>query len=272
MRKKALVGLIVLSFLMALTGLTGCGKNAYFGVRNKAIGVPEDFEQTEGTIEKAERSPGAQYAPEKIAKARELGKKAVDTYWGCRTAEAMAMLAEARRLAGEAELAKAPPKPAPIVAKPAPPKLAPAPAKPAPPKPAPAPAKVAPPPPKAKPVAVAPKEKRIIIFQKPGFGFDSTELTPEARAILDEQVAVLETDQKLKLVITGHTDSIGPEEYNQGLSERRANAVQEYLVSKGVSPGRLKTVGYGETRPIATNATREGQAQNRRIELIPVWK
>jgi outer membrane protein OmpA-like peptidoglycan-associated protein len=260
MGKKALVGLIVLSFLMALTGLTGCAKNAHFGVRNKAIGVPKDFEQTEGTIEKAERSPGAQYAPEKIAKARELGKKAVDTYWGCRTAEAMAMLAEARRLAGEAELAKAPPKPAPIVAKPAPPK------------PAPAPVKVAPAPPKPKPVAAPPRPKRIIIFQKPGFGFDSVELTPEARAVLEEQVVGLEKDPKLRLVITGHTDSIGAEEYNQGLSERRAEAAKEYFVSRGVAPGRLKALGYGETRPIATNATREGRAQNRRVELIPVWK
>jgi len=263
MRKKALAGLIVLSFLMALTGLTGCAQNAYFGVRNKAIGVPEDFGQTEAAIEKAERSPGAQYAPDKIARARELGKKGVETYWGCRTAEGMAMLAEARRLSGEAELAKAPPKPepAPVVA---------APVKPAPPKPV--TAKVAPAPPKPKPVAAPPRPKRIIIFQKPGFGFDSVELTPEARAILEEQVVGLEKDPKLRLVITGHTDSIGAEEYNQGLSERRAGAAKEYLVSKGVAPGRLKALGYGETRPIATNATREGRAQNRRVELIPVWK
>lgn len=253
MRKKAIAGLVVLSFLMVLSGLTGCAKNAYFGVQNKAIGVPEDFGQTEAAIEKAERSPGAQYAPEKIARARELGKKGVETYWGCRTAEGMAMLAEARRLSGEAELAKAPPKPAPVIAKPAP-------------------ARVAPAPPKPKPVAAPPRPKRIIIFQKPGFDFDSVELTPVARAVLDEQVVGLEKDPKLRLVITGHTDSIGAEEYNQGLSERRAEAAKEYLVSKGVASGRLKALGYGETRPIATNATREGRAQNRRVELIPVWK
>ena len=267
MRKKAIAGLVVLSFLMVLSGLTGCAKNAYFGVQNKAIGVPEDFGQTEAAIEKAERSPGAQYAPEKIARARELGKKGVETYWGCRTAEGMAMLAEARRLSGEAELAKAPPKPAPVAAKPAPPKPAPAPAK-----VAPAPPKVASAPPKPKPVAAPPRPKRIIVFQKPGFGFDSVELTPEARAVLDEQVVGLEKDSKLRLVITGHTDSIGAEEYNHGLSERRAEAAKEYLVTKGVAPGRLKALGYGETRPIATNATREGRAQNRRVELIPVWK
>ena len=267
MRKKAIAGLVVLSFLMVLSGLTGCAKNAYFGVQNKAIGVPEDFGQTEAAIEKAERSPGARYAPDKIARARELGKEGVETYWGCRTAEGMAMLAEARRLSGEAALAKAPPKPAPVAAKPAPPKPAPAPAK-----VAPAPPKVASAPPKPKPVAAPPRPKRIIVFQKPGFGFDSVELTPEARAVLNEQVVGLEKDSKLRLVITGHTDSIGAEEYNQGLSERRAGAAKEYLVSKGVAPGRLKALGYGETRPIATNATREGRARNRRVELIPVWK
>ena len=152
-----------------------------------------------------------------------------------------------------------------MVAKPAPPKPAPA-------KVAPAQPKVVSAPPKPKPVAAPPRPKRIIVFQKPGFGFDSVELTPEARAVLDEQVVGLEKDSKLKLVITGHTDSIGAEEYNQGLSERRAEAAKEYLVSKGVASGRLKALGYGETRPIATNATREGRAQNRRVELIPVWK
>jgi hypothetical protein len=88
MRTKALAGLIVLSFLLVLSVPTGYAKNAYFGVRNKAIGVPAEFGETEAAIEKAERSPGAQYAPEKITKARELGKKAVETYWSCRTEEA----------------------------------------------------------------------------------------------------------------------------------------------------------------------------------------
>lgn len=263
MRSKVFGGLIVLSLLVALPGLTGCGKNAYFGVRNKALEAPKEFAETEAAIDKAEKSPGAQYAPDKIVQARELGKKAVQTYWGCRTKEAMAMLAEARGLAQQAAMAKAPPKPAPApMAAVAPPK----------PKPAPAPAKVAPPPPQPKPVAVAPPPKRIIIYQKPTFGFDSAALSPEAQAVLDEQAVIMEKDSKVQLVITGYTDSTGPEEYNQGLSERRADAAKEYLVSKGVAADRLKAIGYGETRPIAPNDTTEGRAQNRRIELIPVWK
>ena len=261
MRSKVFMGLIVLSLLVVLTSLTGCGKNAYFGVRNKALEAPKEFAETEAAIDKAEKSPGAQYAPDKIAKARDLGKKGVETYWACRTKEAMAMLAEARGLAQQAALAKAPPKPAPAPMAAA-----------APPKPKPAPAKVAPAPPQPKPVAVAPPPKRIIIYQKPTFGFDSAELSPEAQTVLDEQAVVMEKDPKLQLIITGYTDSIGPEEYNQGLSERRANAAKEYLVSKGVAADRLKAMGYGETRPIASNDTKEGRAQNRRIELIPIWK
>ena len=263
MRKKALAGLIILSFLLVLSGLIGCAKNAYFGVRNKAIGVPGEFGETEAAIEKAERSPGAQYAPEKIAKAQELGKKAVETYWGCRTKEAMAMLAEARGLARQAEMAKAPPKPAPAPVAAAPPKPKPAPA---PAKPAPAPAKVAPAP-APKPVAVPPKPKRIIVLQGANFGFDSAELSPEARATLDEQAAILEKESDIKVEIAGHTDSTGLEAYNQGLSERRAKAVEEYLVSKGISADRLEGMGYGQSRPIAPNDTKEGRTKNRRVEL-----
>ena len=69
------------------------------------------------------------------------------------------------------------------------------------------------------------------------------------------------------MVIEGHTDSTGPDGYNQGLSERRAEAVQGYLVDHGVSPSNLSTVGYGEAQPVADNSTREGRALNRRVEL-----
>jgi outer membrane protein OmpA-like peptidoglycan-associated protein len=256
MRKKELTGLVILCFLLALTGLTGCAKDTYFGVRNKAIGAPDEFAATEAAIEKAERSPGAQYAPEKIAKARELGKKGVKTYWGCRTKEAKAMLAEARGLAREAELAQAPPKPTPAP-------VAVAPAKP---KPKPAPAKVVPPP-APKPVAVPPRPARVIVLQGANFGFDSAKLTAETRGILDEQAAVLEKEPGVRVEIAGHTDSIGPEEYNRELSERRAKAVEDYLISKGISTQRLEPVGYGKSRPIASNDTKEGRAQNRRVEF-----
>jgi len=69
------------------------------------------------------------------------------------------------------------------------------------------------------------------------------------------------------VLVEGHTCSIGPADYNQGLSERRAAAVAEYLVSQGIRPDAIRQVGFGETRPAADNATRAGREQNRRVEL-----
>jgi outer membrane protein OmpA-like peptidoglycan-associated protein len=260
MGKKSIAWLIVLSFFVVLSGLTGCAKNAYFGVKNKAVGVPDDFAQTEAAIERAEKSPGAQYAPEKIAKARELAEKGVGTSWGCRTKEAKALLADARNLAKEAELAKAPPKPAPKpVAKPAPPP---------PPKPVAKPAKVPPAPPAVpKAVAVAPVTKKVIILIGVNFTFDSAELTPQTKALLDEHVVLLKKESFSKVQVAGHTDSTGPEDYNEGLSERRAKAVMEYLASKGIPQEKLEAVGYGESRPIDSNDTKEGREKNRRVTL-----
>jgi len=71
----------------------------------------------------------------------------------------------------------------------------------------------------------------------------------------------------MKIELAGHTDSIGSEQYNQGLSERRAKSAYNYFVSKGIAADRMTTVGYGELRPVASNATDEGRAKNRRVEI-----
>jgi outer membrane protein OmpA-like peptidoglycan-associated protein len=71
----------------------------------------------------------------------------------------------------------------------------------------------------------------------------------------------------MKVTLEGHTDSVGPESYNLGLSERRAKAVMNYLVRKGTDTSRLKSVGFGETRPIEDNKTESGRASNRRVDL-----
>jgi OmpA-OmpF porin, OOP family len=67
--------------------------------------------------------------------------------------------------------------------------------------------------------------------------------------------------------ITGHTDSLGAEDYNQQLSMRRANAVKNYLIERGVNPNIMSTSGMGESSPVASNATREGRSKNRRVEI-----
>ncbi|MCG6917540.1 MAG: OmpA family protein [Deltaproteobacteria bacterium] len=102
------------------------------------------------------------------------------------------------------------------------------------------------------------------------FGFDKDELSPQAKMNLDEDLQKLSSQPNLGISVKGYTDSTGPEEYNQKLSERRAQAVHDYLASKGVSPERMKTYGYGESQPVADNSTAEGRALNRRAEITPV--
>ena len=99
------------------------------------------------------------------------------------------------------------------------------------------------------------------------FAFDSAELTAEDKAQLDTVAARLKELNFVEGTATGHTDSIGTAEYNQKLSERRAQAVVDYLASKGVYQGRIKPIGMGLTKPIADNATEEGRAQNRRVTI-----
>ena len=99
------------------------------------------------------------------------------------------------------------------------------------------------------------------------FDFDSAEIHQEGRALLDEAELIWETCPQISLIVAGHTDSRGDAEYNRSLSERRAQAVVDYLVSKGLDPARLTPVGYGESQPQATNETEEGRALNRRMEF-----
>jgi OOP family OmpA-OmpF porin len=111
------------------------------------------------------------------------------------------------------------------------------------------------------------KPKQVIILKGVNFAFNSTELTPQSKGILDEWVAKIKADKTIRVEVAGHTDSIGSDAYNQKLSEGRAKSVVDYFVSQGVSADRLKAVGYGKTKPVASNATDEGRAQNRRVEL-----
>ena len=108
----------------------------------------------------------------------------------------------------------------------------------------------------------------VISLEGVHFGFDESTLTPEAMAILDKAVGLLDKQEKVVVEVAGHTDSVGSEEYNQKLSERRAIAVKDYLESKGITATRLSAVGYGEAQPVASNDTDAGRALNRRVELI----
>jgi len=141
---------------------------------------------------------------------------------------------------------------------------------------------MAPPPPPA-PKAVAPPLKcpnapREVEVDADGcwiagmvhFDFDKSNIKPQYQAFLDDIASLLMDNPTVQMEISGDTDNIGTAEYNQVLSERRAESVKQYLIQKGIDADRLSTVGYGFRQPIATNNTEDGRAQNRRAELKQV--
>ncbi len=132
--------------------------------------------------------------------------------------------------------------------------------------------------PVAPPVAPAPQP----VYEEPApapatleirsayFAFDQASLTAEGKQALNEAAAALKQNSSIRARVSGHTDSVGSEGYNQGLSERRAQAAYDYLIEQGVNASQLEgPVGYGESQPAADNSTAEGRAQNRRADVEP---
>ncbi|WP_282412014.1 OmpA family protein [Pseudomonas sp. PS02303] len=99
------------------------------------------------------------------------------------------------------------------------------------------------------------------------FAFNKSDLSPAAQSQLDSLMSKLQFADVVSLKVIGHTDSVGSDEYNQALSERRASSVAAYLLSQGIAPSKLTSEGKGESQPLADNETDEGRAKNRRVEL-----
>lgn len=106
-----------------------------------------------------------------------------------------------------------------------------------------------------------------VVLEGVNFELNAAELTSTSFAKLDEAVAKLKKYADIRVEVQAHTDNSGEASYNQSLSEKRANTVRDYLISQGIAADRLEAKGYGESSPMADNATREGRAQNRRVEL-----
>ncbi len=100
------------------------------------------------------------------------------------------------------------------------------------------------------------------------FEVDSAIVGSAGRDTLEQVAGVLGEYRKTAVVVQGHTDSTGPEAYNEQLSNRRANAVESYLVGRGVDRGRITSVGYGEAYPVASNASESGRQLNRRVDVL----
>ena len=100
------------------------------------------------------------------------------------------------------------------------------------------------------------------------FGFDSSELASEAQAILDRQAAFLNVNPTMVVIIEGHADERGTREYNLALGDRRAVAVRDYLLAKGLNAARVRTVSYGKERPAVSGSNEESWAKNRRAATV----
>ena len=129
------------------------------------------------------------------------------------------------------------------------------------PKPAPPPP---PPPPKPAPKSV---KQSVVIQADALFDFDKSVVRPDGKKSIDAAIAKLKGVDVEMVIATGHTDSIGTDAYNQKLSERRAAAVKDYMVSKGIPAAKITTIGKGESQPVATNKTAEGRQKNRRVDI-----
>ena len=125
-------------------------------------------------------------------------------------------------------------------------------------------AEAPPPPPPAPPPA---PEK--IILRGVHFDFDKAVIRSVDRPVLDEAAETLKSKPNVKVYVNGYCDAIGTVPYNLKLSQRRSEAVSAYLEDKGIPASQLTPQGFGKTHFVATNKTREGRAQNRRVELVP---
>ena len=120
-------------------------------------------------------------------------------------------------------------------------------------------------------LAALKEETRGLVLTLSGsvlFASNKSELLPAARERLNQVATALLATKDRKLTVEGHTDSQGSNDFNQGLSQRRADAVRSYIISRGYSDRLIQASGIGEVRPVADNANSEGRANNRRVEII----
>jgi len=120
------------------------------------------------------------------------------------------------------------------------------------------------------PVMETPVQNEVIVLSDLGnvlFAFDSADLTADAQRLLADVSTRLTGASLVAVKVVGHTDSVGSDAYNQGLSERRARSVADFLIAQGVPADKLSTEGRGESQPVADNGSDTGRAQNRRVEL-----
>ncbi|MBF0459270.1 MAG: OmpA family protein [Nitrospirae bacterium] len=230
----------IVFLLLAAGALTfaGCAERVY-APKHAIWYYHKELPEADKAIDAARASGKDKECPVEFAAAAKMRDDAYATYWACHTQEgidmAMKATAMAKALCPSKPMAKAPAStPAPTPA----------------PTPIPEPAKV--------------EHKKEIVITLVKFDFDKYNIKDMYKPELDEAAAsIIKQYPDANVLIEGNTDSVGTLDYNQALSLRRANAVKDYLVSKGIRADKIRVEGYGKTRPVATNETAEGRAQNR---------
>ena len=227
-----LIAVFSLSLLFGCAGREFAPKNPYmYWYYHKEL--PE----ADRAVEAARQAGKDKQCPAEFKEAADLRDKAYEVYAACRTQEAIGLAVQA---AQKAKALCPPPPPPPPAATPTP---------------------APPPPPPAKVI-----DKITLMVH---FDFDKSDIKKSDEAELKKGIDFVKKYPGSKVRVDGHTDSIGTDQYNQKLSERRAEAVKNYLVQKGaVDASKITSMGHGETKPIASNKTKEGRAQNRRVEIL----
>lgn len=125
-----------------------------------------------------------------------------------------------------------------------------------------------PPPPAPTPKPeLPPAASKKIVLRGVNFDFDKQVIRPDSEPLLRAAIRILEENPNVRITVEGHTDALGTDAYNEALSIRRAETVFQFLREGGIDADRMQVIGYGESRPLATNDTAEGRAENRRVEL-----
>ncbi len=125
--------------------------------------------------------------------------------------------------------------------------------------------------PEVKEEAPAPVSEMIKNFGRVFFDFDAATLTSEGKAALDANATIMNEYSDIKLEIQGHADERGTTDYNLALGQKRADAVVQYLLARGISSSRVKSVSYGEERPLDGRSTERAWSENRRAEFVITW-
>jgi outer membrane protein OmpA-like peptidoglycan-associated protein len=212
--KRLLIGVFLMSFLFVI----GCA-GMEFAPKNGIWYYPKELVEAKKAVADAKNAGKDKACPKEYDEAYALKKKAYETYWACRTNEAIAMAKDATS--------------------------------------------------KAK--ALCPSKSKVIdkMTITVNFDFDKATVRKADTADLKKAIEFVKKYPGAKVRLEGHTDWKGTEQYNQVLSEKRAEATKEYLISKGnIEASRISTIGYGESKPVASNKTDEGRFKNRRVEIL----